>query len=82
MSRTDAASLVDPSPSYPLGHLPGIGGRVVCGKGPAGSFTALLINRMTAVLHCMEKTALRGGSSEDTLDEDACVSPVRQLEGQ
>lgn len=54
----------------------------MCGKGPADSFTALLINRMTAVLHFMEKTTLRGGSSEDTLDEDAYVSPVRQVEGQ
>lgn len=55
---------------------------MVCGKGPAGSFTALLINRITAVLPFMENTTLRGESSGDMLDEDACISPVRQLEGQ
>lgn len=54
----------------------------MCGKGPAGSFTALLVNRITAVLPFMENTTLRGESAGDMLDEDACVSPVRQLEGQ
>lgn len=80
MSKTDAARMVGPFPSYPLGHLPGM--RVVCGKGPASSFTAVLVNRITAVLPFMENTTLRGESSGDTLDEDACISPVRQLEGQ
>ena len=58
--KTDAARLTDPFPSYPLGHLPGM--RVVCEKGPAGSFTALLVNRITAVLPFMENTTLRGES--------------------
>lgn len=80
MCKTDAAGLTDPFPSYPLGHLPGK--RVVCGKGPAGSFTAPLVNRVTTVLPFMENTTLRGESSGNALDEDACVSPVRQLEGQ
>lgn len=80
MSKTNAAELMDPFPSYPHGHL--LGTRVVCGKGPAGSFTALLINRTTVVLPFMENTALRSESSGETLDANACVSPVRQLEGQ
>lgn len=80
VSKTDAARLTDPFPSFLLGHLPGT--RVVCGKGQAGSFTALLINRIIVVLPFMENTTLRGESSGDTSDEDACVSPVRQLEVQ
>lgn len=55
---------------------------MVCGKGSARSFTALLVNGTVAVLLFMENATLRGESLGDRLDEDTCVSPVRQLEGQ
>lgn len=80
ISKTDAAGLMDPFPSYPLRHISRM--RVLCGKGPASSFTALFFNRITAALLFMENTSLRGESLGNTLDEDACISPVRQCEGQ
>lgn len=80
ISKTDADGLIDPFPSYPLGRISGT--RVLCGKGPASSFTPLFFNRITAALLFMENSTLRGESLGNTLDEDACIIPVRQCEGQ